>query len=242
MKIKVHPAAELFPMMNDTELSELAEDIRANGQNEACVWYQGQLLDGRNRWRACQLLGIKPKAYKIEESHKFDPLEYVLSKNLYRRHLSESQRSMVAARVRSLYQNSAKHRQSEGGKRGGKLAGRGRPKTTADRVPENLPQACRDSRDQAGAALKVSGKSVDHATTVLTKGSRDLQQAVDAGQVSVSRAAAIAKATPKSQQKKSSEKWKRETKTAFQQLQYWWGKGDTAVRKQFRHWIDDQAT
>ena len=91
--------------------------------------------------------------------------------------------------------------------------------------------------------MKVSGKSVDHATTVLTKGSRELQQAVDSGQVSVSRAAVIAKGSPKREQhKKTSEKWKRETKTPFQQLQYWWGKGDMAARKQFRQWIDDQVT
>ncbi len=243
MNLKVHPAAELFPLMNESELRELAEDIRAHGQKDPCVLYQGKLLDGRNRWRACQLLGIEPKVCKIEESHKFDPLRYVLSKNLHRRHLSESQRSMVAARVRSLYQKRAKHRQSEGGKRGGKLAGRGRPKTTADRVPENLPEACRDSRDQAGAALKVSGKSVDHATTVLTKGSRELQQAVDSGQVSVSRAAVIAKGSPKREQlTKANETPKRKQHTPFEQLKYWWGKSDPAAQTRFRLWIDDQVT
>ena len=85
MNVKVHLVADLFPMMNDMELTELAEDIRANGQREACLFYRGQLLDGRNRWRACELLGREPKVCKIEESHKFDPLQYVLSKNLHRR-------------------------------------------------------------------------------------------------------------------------------------------------------------
>jgi ParB-like chromosome segregation protein Spo0J len=243
MKVEVHPAAELFPLMSHTELSQLAEDIRAHGQREPCLVYQGQLLDGRNRWRACELLGLAPKVCKIKESHKFDPLQYVLSKNLRRRHLSQSQRAMVAARAKSLYQKRARQRQSEGGKLGGKLAGRGRSKTTADRVPENLPEASRDSRDQAGAGLKVSGKSVDHATTVLTRGSRKLQLAVDAGQVAVSRAAVIAKAAPKHEQlTKASETTKRRRRTPLVQLKHWWGKSDPAAQTQFRLWIDKQLT
>ena len=87
----------------------------------------------------------------------------------------------------------------------------------------------------------MSGKSVDHATTVLTKGSRELKQAVDAGQVAVSRAAAIAKATPKREQlTKANEMPKRKQHTAFEQLQYWWGKADPAAQTQFRLWIDKQ--
>ena len=88
--------------------------------------------------------------------------------------------------------------------------------------------------------MKVSGKSVDHATTVLTKGSRELQQAVDSGQVAVSRAAAIAKAKPKREQlTKANKTPKRKQHTPFEKLKYWWGKSDPAAQTRFRHWIDD---
>jgi len=241
MNVKVHPAADLFPMMSDNELSELAKDIQANGQREACLLYQGQLLDGRNRWRACELSGLEPKVRNIDGSCMVDPLQFVLSKNLHRRHLSESQRSMVAARARTIYQKRAKRRQSESGTLGGKLAGRGRSKAIADRVPENLPEDRCDSRDQAGAALNVSGKSVDHATAVLTKGSRELQQAVDSGQVAVSRAAAIAKTSPTHEQLAiAKKKPRREPYTLIERLKRMWDKTDPATKKQFRLWIDKQ--
>ena len=91
--------------------------------------------------------------------------------------------------------------------------------------------------------MKVSGKSVDHATAVINKGSRELQQAVDSGQVSVSRAAAIAKAKPKREQlTKANETPKRKQHTPIEQLKYWWGKADPAAQTRFRLWIDKQLT
>ena len=91
--------------------------------------------------------------------------------------------------------------------------------------------------------MKVSGKSVDNARVVLVKGSRELQRAVDAGQVAVSRAAVIAKATPKREQlTKANETPKRKQQTPFGQLKYWWGRSDPAAQTRFRLWIDDQVT
>jgi hypothetical protein len=62
--IKVHPAADLFPMMGPDELKVLAEDIRLNGvQNPIATWFdkdeQEWLIDGRNRLEALQRLGYK---------------------------------------------------------------------------------------------------------------------------------------------------------------------------------------
>src|SRR5690606_33589017 len=51
----VHPAATIFPMMDDERLRELAEDIKQNGQREPIVYWKDQLLDGRNRLKACEL-------------------------------------------------------------------------------------------------------------------------------------------------------------------------------------------
>lgn len=56
-----HPASLLFPMMSDSELNELAEDIKKSGQIEPVVLYHGEVLDGRNRLKACELAGLEPK-------------------------------------------------------------------------------------------------------------------------------------------------------------------------------------
>ena len=52
--MEFHPAAELFPMLAEQELLELAADIRVRGLLLAIVTYEGKILDGRNRKRACR--------------------------------------------------------------------------------------------------------------------------------------------------------------------------------------------
>ncbi len=104
-----------------------------------------------------------------------DPVAYVLSLNLHRRHLTPSQRAMVGARAREFYDRQTKERQKEAGK----THGRGR-------VPANLPEPIHaDARDQAGKAVGVSGKTIDYATKVLREAERELVKAVDEGRVSV---------------------------------------------------------
>jgi hypothetical protein len=101
----VHPAAELFPMMAGDEYQALKEDIHVNGQNlSIATWTDPAtkityLLDGRNRDRACRELGITP-TYKAYAGA--DPVAFVVSQNLHRRHLTESQRAMIAAQIANL--------------------------------------------------------------------------------------------------------------------------------------------
>jgi hypothetical protein len=67
--IKVHPAAELFPMMSEAERRELGENIRQHGLYEPIILTSGEgktddpanysLLDGRNRLDAMELVGIQ---------------------------------------------------------------------------------------------------------------------------------------------------------------------------------------
>lgn len=93
---RIHPIADVFPMMTEDELRELADDIAANGLLYPIVLDdQGQVIDGRNRLRACELAGVEPQFMRL---NGVDPLTYVLSVNIKRRHLSKGQAAMCAVR------------------------------------------------------------------------------------------------------------------------------------------------
>lgn len=92
---EIHPAAALFPMMADTELDQLAADIKANGLRQPIVLDgDGRLLDGRNRLRACELASVQPEFVSVNGD---DPVGLVVSLNVRRRNLTASQRAIAAA-------------------------------------------------------------------------------------------------------------------------------------------------
>lgn len=57
---EVHPACALLPMMPHAAIAEMAEDIQQHGQRQPVMLWQGKVLDGRNRLRACKLAGVEP--------------------------------------------------------------------------------------------------------------------------------------------------------------------------------------
>lgn len=93
MGIEIHEAANLFPMEEDT-IYELAQDIKENGQDETIKFFDGKLLDGRRRWKACEMAGIDPM---IEEIKVDDTFAYVFTRNLHRRNLNTVQRALIVA-------------------------------------------------------------------------------------------------------------------------------------------------
>src|SRR5262245_36867601 len=102
--MEVHPAAEIFPMLDDEELDELAADIKANGLVHPIVVKDGLLVDGRNRREGCKRAGVEPRT---EELNGMDPVAYILSSNIARRHMTKGQRAMAVAK---LYPEAAKLR------------------------------------------------------------------------------------------------------------------------------------
>jgi hypothetical protein len=97
MKLKIHPYADLFPMMTAAELDALASDIDANGLRQPIVRYQGLILDGRNRLLACEKIGAEPR-FTDFEGDDAGALALVESLNIERRDLTAAQRAIVAAR------------------------------------------------------------------------------------------------------------------------------------------------
>lgn len=94
---EVHPVAAMFPMLDEDELNELAADIKANGLlYPIIIDRDGVLIDGRNRLAACEKAKVKPA---FETLNGTDPVAYILSTNIARRHLTKGQRAMAVARA-----------------------------------------------------------------------------------------------------------------------------------------------
>lgn len=97
--LSIHHFADQFPLLAGTELQELADDIKANGQQELITLTPDgkTVVDGRNRLRAALMVGIEPKFQRMpKDSDEIDILKLIISKNIHRRNLSVGQRAMLA--------------------------------------------------------------------------------------------------------------------------------------------------
>ena len=162
-ELEFHPIANIFPMMEDKELDRLKADILTRGLQEQIVIYEGKVLDGRNRYKACKELNLTPATKPYEGD---DRVGLVVSANLHRRHLSESQRAMVAAKLVTTKLGDNQHIRKEG-------------------RPIDQPSAAK--------MLNVSAKSVQRAKEVCDKTAPNIQALVESGKLPVSVAVEVAK-------------------------------------------------
>ncbi|QDU25877.1 Modification methylase DpnIIB [Anatilimnocola aggregata] len=119
-KYDSHAAADIFPLAQGLELDALAADIKTNGQHHPIILHEGKILDGRRRYLACLTAEIEPKI--LAWDGKGSPLDYVISMNVHRRHLTKSQLAVVALRALPLLAVAAKERQRQSSGRGKKGA------------------------------------------------------------------------------------------------------------------------
>ena len=167
LPLRFHKYANLFPMI---EFDNLAADIAANGLAEPVTLFEEQILDGRHRYRA--LRQAKPTCSPQTDPQFFvqftgpDPLGFVLSKNLKRRHLNEGQRASVAAKIANM-------RQGE----------------RTDLPSANLPKV---DQEAAAKMLSVSPRALRQAKRVHEAGVEELSAALDRGFIPVSTAAEVA--------------------------------------------------
>lgn len=172
-ELDFHPLANAFPSLREEALGELARDIEAQGQLEPIVLFEGRILDGRQRWLACRMAGVEPRS--TEWQGPGSPVAWVISKNLRRRHLNESQRAMVAARLANL--------------------ANGQRKRTAQ-ICAAAPDV---SNADAAAWMNVSPRAAQFARKLQAGACGELQAAVDAGEVSLHDALGVAELPPDAQ-------------------------------------------
>ena len=150
-ELKFHPAASIFPLMQGEEYQQLLYDIQEHGLREPILLCDGQILDGRNRFRVCREIGIEPAFRKWDGKGGSSPLSVVLSLNLHRRHLTSSQRAAIAVEILPMLEAEAKERQGK------------RTDLTSVKNLTEVPQRATDqaarmfdtNRDYVSAAKKV---------------------------------------------------------------------------------------
>lgn len=169
MTYEIHPAANLFPEMADEESRSLMVDIRDNGQREPIILFQGRVIDGRNRLRACRWLGVEPKTREYQGREE-DIVTYVLSLNLHRRHLTESQRAMVAASIANMKP--------------------GNHSKAANLPVSSVAQA------EAAKMLSVSERSVRTARTIIEKAEPEVVESIQTGSMSLNEASKVVHLKP----------------------------------------------
>jgi hypothetical protein len=174
LPFEVHPAADLFPYIEGDDFKALVEDIRENGVNEPIAFWNGKLLDGRNRSMACLEIGIDPLNHAIDIDPETDPVAYVMSANLHRRHLTTGQRAAIGVKLKGDIEEKAKERK-----------GSNQHKSKVETLP---PSEVGKSRDIVGQTLNVSGKSIDAAVKILRSGDDEVIAAVESGKMSLNAA------------------------------------------------------
>lgn len=177
-----HEIANIFPLLDEEALTRLTADIAANGLHDPITLHlDGRILDGRNRFRACERAGVTP-AY-----HTWDgvgsALDFVISRNLHRRHLTDVQRALVAARVANLPRGSNQWN--------------GVNSTTTDEISNETEDLSAEGSSirqaDAAALLTVSQSSVARGRIVIDHAVPELVASVHAGTVSLSAAAYVSK-------------------------------------------------
>jgi ParB-like chromosome segregation protein Spo0J len=170
--LEIHKAASLFPEMGQEEIKELAANMSAGMKEPIVLDDRGRLIDGRNRLRACKLLGRRFIEARTYHGGEDAILRFVISQNLFRRHLTTAQRADIADRIAK-------------GQHGG------------DR---SKMQICALTRAEAAKHMAVSKRSVVNAKVVHEHGTVALQNALAQGEIAVSAAADLATLPPEEQE------------------------------------------
>lgn len=170
MNYTQHFLSAAFPPMSDEQFRALVDDIDLNGVRSPILLYEGKVIDGWHRYRACLELNVKKM--RVADWDGEDPIGFVLSQNLHRRHLNPSQRSMIFAELTAWEKKV------------------GRPSKSLSMTEITL--------EKAAELSQVSVTTMKHAKAA-TKAEPEVQEAVKAGKMSVSEAAALSKEEPEVQ-------------------------------------------
>lgn len=104
IELKAHPFAEIFPMMseNSSEFEQLSHSISQDGIKQPIWLYDRKILDGRNRYKIYTTMPDVELPTETFKGNDVEALQFVITLNMRRRHMTESQRAITAVRYSRL--------------------------------------------------------------------------------------------------------------------------------------------
>ena len=174
--MQAHPLADAFPLLEGEEFDKLVADIEANGLLHPVVRHEGMILDGRNRFNACQRLGIPHREVEFRGD---DPVAFVVSENLARRHMTPAQLAIAAEKLAT--------------------AAQGRPRTKGPDGTEEAPHETTIA--EATKLTGASGTAVKRVRKVRREAEPEVVAAMDAGQLTPTAAEALTSLPAEEQRK-----------------------------------------
>lgn len=166
--MEFHEVTNLFPLMNNEEYAALVIDIRQHGLRNPIWTYAGKIIDGRNRYRACQEAQVLPSFREYQGDTSPEALtRFVLSLNLHRRHLTSSQKAVSALKIVTFLAQVAKQRQ-------------GKRTDRQQNFPQDFEESWGEAAEQAAAIVGTNRQYVYDAKH-LAKHAPDLLDAVHQG-------------------------------------------------------------
>ena len=146
-----HELSVIFGDMPNTEYASLLKSVQDNGfTHPKIITYEDKILDGWHRFRVAEHLG-KESDLIFEELSGVDPAEFVLAENLYRRHLTASQRGQMVVEA---------HEWATGG--GDRMSDEYRTTSSNDEVVK--------TREEMAEQANVSTPTIDRAKQVSRAG------------------------------------------------------------------------
>ena len=179
--LPIHPYCDLFPDIDGEEFGAFVKSIKENGLQVPIDEYKSQVIDGKNRQRACVLADVTP-IYKVwsppRDCQDIDAaiLAFIKSRNLARRHFTPGQKASMANKLSQIRQGDHKV-----------------PQKTAELSRQaNLPVRSPAMATQAEAAkeFKVSPRSVRTARHVQRHAAPEVAKAVEQGTMTLNAAEA----------------------------------------------------
>jgi ParB-like chromosome segregation protein Spo0J len=156
MNMQFHEIANVWPLMDEEKFDDLVSDIRQNGLINPIWTFEGKILDGRNRYKACLVASVKPL---FKEYIGCDPTAFAVSLNDRRRHMNKGALAAVAAELEPFFAADAKKRQAEQAKRN-------QPQAATQKVAVLPPIEKAKSRQEAAKSVGVGERYVQDAKKV----------------------------------------------------------------------------